>query len=47
MLIRRSNVAARLERKSFFVAGKAMEKRLGAEDGKAAIKILDKSKFLI
>ena len=28
--------AARLERKSFFVAGKAKAKRLGAEGGKAA-----------
>ncbi|MNK21009.1 hypothetical protein D3C87_392600 [compost metagenome] len=34
------NPAARLEWKSFFVAGKALAKRLGTEDGKAAIKIM-------
>ena len=41
VLLERLFCAARLERKSFFfVAGKALaKKRLGAEGGKAALKI--------
>lgn len=39
--------ATRLEWKSFFGAGKARQKRLGTEDGKVAIKIIQLKMFQV